>query len=67
MHHMNAPSTSTNARPARPATLVAELGAALLCCTLELTPEPREDHASYLDYWLKVLKADKRAIFTAAS
>ena len=46
--------------------LVAELGAAFLCADLELTPELREDHASYLDHWLKVLKADKRAIFTAA-
>jgi antirestriction protein ArdC len=46
--------------------LVAELGAAFLCAGFELTPELREDHASYLDYWLKVLKADKRAIFTAA-
>jgi antirestriction protein ArdC len=46
--------------------LVAELGAAFLCAGLELTPELREDHASYLDHWLKVLKADKRAIFTAA-
>ncbi|WP_439361876.1 zincin-like metallopeptidase domain-containing protein [Bradyrhizobium sp. DASA03007] len=29
--------------------------------------EPRADHAQYLAHWLKVLKADKRAIFTAAS
>jgi antirestriction protein ArdC len=47
--------------------LVAELGAAFLCADLELTPEPRQEHASYLDSWLKVLKGDKRAIFTAAS
>lgn len=47
--------------------LVAELGAAFLCAELELTPELRPDHASYLDHWLKVLKADTRAIFTAAS
>ena len=25
------------------------------------------DHAQYLDAWLRVLKADKKAIFTAAS
>ena len=31
------------------------------------TPEVREDHASYLDHRLKVLKQDKRAIFSAAS
>ena len=47
--------------------LVAELGSAFLCADLQITPEVREDHASYLDSWLKVLKDDKRAIFTAAS
>ena len=47
--------------------LVAELGAAFLCADLGIALEPREDHASYLAHWLKVLKADKRAIFTAAS
>jgi antirestriction protein ArdC len=47
--------------------LVAELGAAFLCADLELTPEIREDHASYLSSWLKVLRDDKRAIFQAAA
>ena len=47
--------------------LVAELGSAFLSADLELTPETREDHAAYTDSWLKVLKNDKRAIFTAAS
>lgn len=47
--------------------LVAELGAAFLCADLDITPELREDHAGYLASWLKVLKDDKRAIFTAAS
>ena len=47
--------------------LVAELGAAFVSAELGLTPEPREDHAAYLGHWLDVLKADKRAIFTAAS
>ncbi|MBL27258.1 MAG: antirestriction protein [Rhodospirillaceae bacterium] len=47
--------------------LVAELGAAFLAADLDLTPEPREDHAAYIGSWLKVLKNDKRAIFTAAS
>jgi antirestriction protein ArdC len=47
--------------------LVAELGAAFLCADLGITPEPREDHAAYLAHWLKVLKEDKRAIFTAAA
>jgi antirestriction protein ArdC len=47
--------------------LVAELGAAFLCAELRITVEPRPDHAQYLAHWLNVLKADKRAIFTAAS
>ena len=47
--------------------LVAELGAAFLCADLGIANEPRADHAQYLSHWLKVLKADKRAIFTAAS
>lgn len=47
--------------------LVAELGAAFLSADLGLTPEPRADHASYIASWLKVLKDDKRAIFTAAA
>ena len=46
--------------------LVAELGAAFLCADLGLSPEPRPDHAGYIESWLKVLKSDKRAIFTAA-
>lgn len=47
--------------------LVAELGSAFLSADLELTPEVREDHASYIASWIKVLKDDKRAVFTAAS
>ncbi len=47
--------------------LVAELASAFLCADLGLTPEPREDHAAYIGSWLKVLKNDKRAIFTAAA
>lgn len=47
--------------------LVAELGAAFLCSDLGITPEPRADHACYIANWLKVLKNDKKAVFTAAS
>jgi antirestriction protein ArdC len=47
--------------------LVAELGSAFLCAELGLTLEVREDHASYLASWLKVLKGDKRFIIQAAS
>jgi antirestriction protein ArdC len=47
--------------------LVAELGAAFLCADLGISDAPRPDHAQYLDHWLTVMKADKKAIFTAAS
>jgi antirestriction protein ArdC len=44
--------------------LVAEMGAAFLCAQLGVQGTLR--HAEYLDNWLKVLKGDKYAIFTAA-
>lgn len=47
--------------------LVAELGAAFVSAQLGITHEPRADHAQYLEHWLKVLRGDKKAIFTAAS
>ena len=47
--------------------LVAELTAAFTLAHLGLSSEPRPDHAQYIASWLRVLKADKRAIFTAAS
>jgi antirestriction protein ArdC len=47
--------------------LVAEIGAAFLCSDLGISVEPRPDHAQYLSSWLKVLKGDRKAVFTAAS
>ena len=47
--------------------LVAELSLAFLCADIGISPQPRPDHAAYVNYWLKVLKADKKAISTAAS
>jgi antirestriction protein ArdC len=49
--------------------LIAELGSCFLCADLGIAPElePRPDHASYLDSWLRVLGDDKRAIFSAAA
>ena len=47
--------------------LVAELGAAFLCADLGIALEDRADHAAYIGAWLKVLKNDKRAIFSAAA
>ena len=47
--------------------LIAELGSAYTMAGLELELTPRADHSAYIASWLKVLKADKRAVFTAAS
>jgi antirestriction protein ArdC len=47
--------------------LVAELGAAYLCSEFFVLHMPRKDHAAYIGEWLDVLKADRRAIFTASS
>jgi antirestriction protein ArdC len=45
--------------------LVAEMGAAFLCGRFGIAG--RLQHASYIASWIKVLKNDKRAIFTASS
>lgn len=46
--------------------LVAEIGSAFLCARAGIALEGLQ-HPSYLAGWLKVLKEDKRAIFTASS
>lgn len=46
---------------------VVELLSAMVCGDLALSVEPRPDHARYIASWLKVLRDDTRAIFTAAS
>jgi antirestriction protein ArdC len=45
--------------------LVAELGAAFLCAEFAFDGDVR--NAGYIKTWLELLKADKRAFFTAAS
>ncbi len=47
--------------------LVAELGAAMCCSSLFITPTVREDHSQYIGHWLEKLKSDKRFIFAASS
>ena len=47
--------------------LVAELGAAFLSAEVGILGATRDDHAHYLASWLKVLKGDKKAVFTAAA
>lgn len=45
--------------------LIAEMGSAFLCAVTGV--QGSLQHAEYLDHWIKVLKADKRAVFTAAA
>jgi len=45
--------------------LVAELGAAMLCAHNKI--DGQLQHASYIESWLKVLKADSRAILKASA
>ena len=47
--------------------LVAELGAAFLAADLGLSPDPRPEHAAYIDHWLRGLRSDTRYIFQAAA
>lgn len=47
--------------------LVAELGAAFVCADLGIVQTTMLDHACYLASWVKVLKSDNKAIFTAST
>lgn len=47
--------------------LIAELAAAMTGSELGLPTEHLDNHASYLASWLRVLKADNRAILSAAA
>jgi antirestriction protein ArdC len=47
--------------------VVAEAGACMILADLGIAARPRPDHAAYISSWLKVLRNDTSAIFTAAS
>ena len=49
--------------------LIAELGAAMLCATLNISPEVRPDHSQYIAGWLQALTSDSGSdyIWKAAS
>jgi antirestriction protein ArdC len=47
--------------------LVAELGTAFLCASLNIHLEPRTDHAPYIANWLNALRNEKRFLISAAS
>mgnify|MGYP001453425990 CR=1 FL=1 len=59
--------TGTGTKDYAAEELVAELGAAMLCGSLGISPEPRPDHAKYLNNWIERLKNEPKAIFTAAA
>lgn len=47
--------------------MVASIGQSGLCALFDLPPELHDNHASYLESWLRVLKGDKTAIIHAAA
>lgn len=47
--------------------LVAEVGAAMWCGQAGISAATRTDHAAYLAGWLRVLRADARALVTVAA
>ena len=47
--------------------LVAELGSALIGADLGLPVAHLDNHASYIEHWLRILRADERALMTAAA
>lgn len=61
--------TGTNKRSPEYAfeELVAELGSVFLCSNLQFQYEGVEDHAGYIESWLRILNEDSKAIFRASS
>ena len=47
--------------------LVAELGSAFLAASLGISIEPRDDHAKYINGWIKQLKDKPSSLMSAAS
>lgn len=47
--------------------VIAETAACFIGARLGIAPEPHPDHARYIAHWLKVMKADSRALFAAAA
>lgn len=47
--------------------LTAELGAVFFCAEFGVGIAEKGDHASYIAYWLEVLKSNKHCVIAAAS
>jgi antirestriction protein ArdC len=46
---------------------IAETAACFICARLGISGEPHPDHARYIHHWVRVMRADARAIFAAAA
>jgi antirestriction protein ArdC len=46
---------------------LAELGSAFLSVDLGITPEVRDDHAAYIERWLKAPRDEKHLVIAAAA
>lgn len=58
---------STNKKEYAFEELVAELGSCFLSAYLGTEPTIKNDHAKYLNGWIKILEEDEKAILKAAS
>lgn len=58
---------STNREAYAKEEILAELASCFLAAQLGIEPVTREDHASYLAFWIQAMKADSRYIFAAAA
>lgn len=47
--------------------MIAQISSSFLCADLQIRSQPSHDDAAYVSNWLRVLRGDRRAIFTAAS
>lgn len=47
--------------------MCAQISASFLCADLQIRSEPSAADAAYVQSWLRILRDDRRAIFTAAS
>lgn len=67
-HRLDRPQANMFGAPAyAQEELVAEIGAAFVCNSLGVAGEHIDNHAGYVQSWLKALRNDKRMIFKAAA
>ena len=46
--------------------LIAELGSAYVCNSLDISVSPRADHAQYISSWMRAIKDNKQALLKAS-